>query len=217
MQCSGQDDFEPGVDIQDWGYINGTNHQCFVSRPLADLTNPGHSHGDFSAMYHGGLMDGCTHGTDCYSFVRKSDVQPYFDIATTYSFANYMFQTNEGPSFEAHQFIFAGTSAPVGQTNQSYFDWFALNNPGGFFNNAGCSSMDTQNNEDFVNGIKWDGTTKDGSSQHPWYIPPPPPPLNYSYPCYEHRTLSDLLDDHGNFLEILRAERRLDLVGADCY
>jgi phospholipase C len=195
--CAGQDDFEPGVDIQNWGYINGTNHQCFVSRPLSDLTNPGHSHGDFSAMYHGGAMDGCSHGTDCYSLVPKAGVQPYFDIATTYSFANYMFQTNEGPSFEAHQFIFAGTSAPVGHTDQTYFDWFALNNPANFFNNAGCSSMDTQNNEDFVNGIKWDGSTKDGSSQHPWYIPPGPPPLTYSYPCYEHRTLADLLDDHG--------------------
>jgi hypothetical protein len=202
LQCNGQDDFEPGVDIQDWGFINGTNHQCFVGRPLADGTDPGHYHTDFKTMCDINLagicqMDNCSSGTNCYSFVRKPDVQPYFDIATTYGFANYMFQTNEGPSFEAHQFIFSGTSAPVGQTNQTYFDWFALDNPHSpFFYNSGCSSTDSQNNQDFVKGIKWDGTTMDGSSQHAWYIPPPPPPLNYSYPCYEHRTLSDLLDEN---------------------
>jgi hypothetical protein len=201
LQCNGQDDFEPGVDIQNWGYVNGTTPQCFVSRPLAAQVDPGHYHGDFKTMCDistGGVceMDACSHGTDCYAFVPKSDVQPYFDIATTYSFANYMFQTNEGPSFQAHQFIFSGTSAPVGQTNQTYFDWFSLNNPTNFTNDTGCSSIDNQNNEDFVNGIKWDGSTKDGSSQNPWYIPPPPPTLNYSYPCYEHRTLSDLLDDN---------------------
>jgi phospholipase C len=141
-------------------------------------------------------MDGCSNNTDCYSFVQKSDVQPYFDIATTYEFANYMFQTNEGPSFEAHQFIFAGSSAPVGKTNQTYFDWFAVDNPAlPFRNNTGCSSIDP-GEAGYVTGIKWDGTTKSGSNQHPWYIPLPPPPLDYSYPCYEHRTLADLLDDN---------------------
>src|SRR5208282_4633815 len=37
---------------------------------------------------------------------------PYFNIATNYGFANYMFQTNQGPSFPAHQFLLSGTSAP---------------------------------------------------------------------------------------------------------
>jgi phospholipase C len=52
-----------------------------------------------------------------YSYVQQSDVQPYFDIAQNYGFANYMFQSNEGPSQPAHQFLFTGTSAPVAPTD----------------------------------------------------------------------------------------------------
>ena len=36
---------------------------------------------------------------------------PYLTMATQYGWANFMFQTNQGPSFPAHQFIFGGTSA----------------------------------------------------------------------------------------------------------
>ena len=39
-------------------------------------------------------------------------LDPYITLATTYGWSNRMFQTNQGPSFPAHQFIFGGTSAP---------------------------------------------------------------------------------------------------------
>ncbi len=70
-----------------------------------------------------------------YSYVQKSDVQPYFDIATAYGFANYMFQTNEGPSFPAHQFLFTGTSAPTAPPN---LDFVAENGSLGV-NLSGCA------------------------------------------------------------------------------
>jgi hypothetical protein len=65
-------------------------------------------------------------GSTCpsYSYVRKSDVQPYFNIATAYGFANYMFQSNEGMSMPAHQFLFTGTSAPVAPNDQDNYDWY---------------------------------------------------------------------------------------------
>src|SRR5580704_14446157 len=114
--CAGQDAFEPGVDIQDWGYNNGKTQTCFAAHPLGpDSCNPDHSHGGFKNMWDGGKLDSCGLNSlcpnlGCYAFVQKSDVQQYFDIATSYGFANYMFQTSEGPSFPAHQFIFSGTS-----------------------------------------------------------------------------------------------------------
>ena len=43
----------------------------------------------------------------------------------------------------------------------------------------------------YVDGVKFDGSTKSGSPSDAWYLPAP---LPYSYPCYEHKTLSDLLD-----------------------
>jgi phospholipase C len=36
---------------------------------------------------------------------------PYLTMVPQYGWANYMFQTNQGPSFPAHQYIFGGTSA----------------------------------------------------------------------------------------------------------
>jgi len=45
-----------------------------------------------------------------YAYVNSADVGPYLTIAQQYGWANYMFQTNQGPTMPAHQFIFAGTS-----------------------------------------------------------------------------------------------------------
>ena len=74
-----------------------------------------------------------------YSYVQSSDVQPYMQIATTYSFANYFFQTNEGPSFPAHLFLFSGTSAPTypNDPNNFFLDFVAEN-----YRSGGC--LDTQ-------------------------------------------------------------------------
>lgn len=38
-------------------------------------------------------------------------LDPYLALATQYGWANYMYQTNQGPSYPAHQFMFSGTSA----------------------------------------------------------------------------------------------------------
>ena len=38
-------------------------------------------------------------------------LDPYLTLAKQYGWANFMYQTNQGPSYPAHQFIFAGTSA----------------------------------------------------------------------------------------------------------
>jgi phospholipase C len=40
-------------------------------------------------------------------------LDPYITLATRYGWANRMFQTNQGPSYPAHQFIFGATSAPT--------------------------------------------------------------------------------------------------------
>jgi phospholipase C len=48
-----------------------------------------------------------------YGFVDPADVQPYIKLAQAYGWGNQMFQTNKGPSFAAHQFLFGATSAPT--------------------------------------------------------------------------------------------------------
>jgi len=57
---------------------------------------------------------GCVTGPNPqFRYVDNSTgtIQPYFDLATQYGFANRMFQTNQGASFPSHLFILSGTSA----------------------------------------------------------------------------------------------------------
>jgi len=149
------------------------NHQVTLKAlSLASCDNPGHLHPDWQNMYEQGNMDGaCNNGTgttcttvpypcpfgdhtkNCsqYTYVENTAqdpvVQPYWDIAEKYGFANYMFQTNQGPSFPAHQFLFGGSSVPVYPSdthqNNSYFyhDNFVANNP-----------VDPQNTNDKIPG-----------------------------------------------------------------
>ena len=59
----------------------------------------------------------CPPPTPQYLYVQASDVGPYFQLAEQYTFGDRMFQTNQGPSFPAHQFIISGTSAPAATSN----------------------------------------------------------------------------------------------------
>jgi phospholipase C len=105
-----------------------------------------------------------------FMYVNPADVAPYFQMAETYTFADNMFQTNQGPSFPAHQFLFSGTSAPeVGS------DEFAADDPYGTAPSrlSGCiSPLDLY--VELINPLGVENET--------------------IYPCFEHQTLSDLLD-----------------------
>ena len=56
-----------------------------------------------------------------FGFVDSSTgaVQPYLDLVKAYGWGNYMFQTNQGPSFSAHQYLFGATSAPSAADDHS--------------------------------------------------------------------------------------------------
>ena len=71
-----------------------------------------------------------------YGYVPEKEVKPYFEMAEQYAFADRMFQTNEGPSFPAHQYIVSGTSAITDGSALS-----AADNPAhGGTENGGCDS-----------------------------------------------------------------------------
>lgn len=102
--------------------------------PLAGSAAPQHSHWSFEKMCDPDPAtqkcrnDGAWRVTAplgaSYAYVENSAVtnyngtaghllDPYLTMAKDYGWANYMFQTNQGPSYAAHQFIFSGTSAPT--------------------------------------------------------------------------------------------------------
>jgi phospholipase C len=142
-----------------------------------------HANSAFVAMYDGGRMDGanlipCAPATVCppnpqYMYVIPSDVAPYIAMAQQYTFGDRMFQTNEGPSFPAHQFIYGGTSAPTATSTL-----FAAENPGSNIDPVGCIAPSTET----VTMIDAAGSEIAQPGQ---------------YPCFEHQTLSDLLDAKG--------------------
>lgn len=77
----------------------------------------------------------------------------------------WIFQTNEGPSFPAHQFLFGGTSAPVfpGDPNNYYLDFVAENG------DSGCPG--TGGGPDWINPVGIELTDPNHSQ------------------CYDHNTL----------------------------
>jgi hypothetical protein len=185
----------------------GTISVPLQARPLADCGDPDHNHNNgWLPSYDQGNMDGaCTtpmtydhacpsayppytcpanskSATDCtmYSYVSDPAIQPYWDIAEKYGFANYMFQTSQGPSFPAHQFLLSGTSAP-GSTQNPDYTYFAAENPYNTIkgynpaDDAGCAAETGQ-------VVPLVSPTQDESTKE--------------YPCYEHPTLTDLLDQN---------------------
>jgi phospholipase C len=144
-------------------------------RDLVDTYDLGHFHKDFTRQYDDGKMDGADLGScagTCpslahFAYVRPSDVQPYLDLAGSYGWANYMFQTNQGPSAPAHQYLFGGTSAPSAEDDAAGI--FVAENDG---MSTGCLSAPGTLARLIVGGII--------------------SPANRIYPCFERTTMGDL-------------------------
>ena len=170
--------FEPGVDISNSGLLSDGRTVPLAPLPLASCYDISHSHASFEKALTKGFdhenygkgSSGCAHPLHPqYAYVDNSDgtVTPYFDIALANGFANRMFQTNQGPSFPAHQFLFGGTSTPTVSS-----PLFASENPKG---ESGCAAtakstvalIDQHGSETAIKPI---------------------------YPCFEHPVLPDLLD-----------------------
>lgn len=177
-------------DIQTSNWLNKTSSTGVTqpsSIPLANAYDLGHKHSSFTetcdlnsqgicAMDGAGTNNcvGTCPATPEYMYVDNSTglLDPYLDLATQYGWANYMFQTNQGPSFPAHQFLFGGTSAPSAADDA--IGTFAAENvyPQISTTIAGCIALETTS-------VLLINTLGEGEK---------------IYPCFEHQTLSDLLD-----------------------
>jgi phospholipase C len=177
--------FEPGVDLATEGLTSTGKMVPLTAIPWQTCFDINHSYHAFVVAYDGGKMDGADKNTSqpapgCvvpllpqYKYIDNSNgqVQPYFDLAKQYGWANRNFQTNQGPSFSAHQFFIAGTSAP-----DTYSKLFVSGNP--IKEPAGCTATP----DNTVTVVDEDGD----EDSHP--------PI---FPCFEHATLPDVLDAAG--------------------
>jgi phospholipase C len=169
----------PDADIADSGFNSKGELIPLTPSSLNVPYDLGHTHGSFLAMYDQGKMDGADK-INCagvcppnpqFRYVDPSEVEPYFQLAEQYTFGDRMFQTNQGPSFPAHQFIIAGTSAP-----SSGSEFFAAENvlgpPASTFSHSGCT----------------------GIGQTVLLIGPTGEESQRIAPCFDHATLMDLLN-----------------------
>ena len=197
-----------GADIQDYGINSSGGKETLLPIPLAatptypyDLSHQHIAFVDMCDRQTDGSckMDGADkigifcpngnppcwpagHDPQFYS-VGAQYVQPYYQLAETYTFGDRMFQTNQGPSFPAHQFILSGTSAPTAPGDR-YSNYFAAENPdGGGLKNPGDDTGCTAPAGEYVKLINPDGVENRD--------------YNNGFPCYDHPTLTDLLNNAG--------------------
>jgi phospholipase C len=174
----------PGADIQNYGF---TSQHARVQLQPVSLTAPydiDHSHDKaWVSAYDNGNMDGFDRElvsprpsptssippNPQYGYVPQSEDAPYYQMARQYTFGDRMFQTNEGPSFSAHQYLLAGTS--VVATGSSLY---AAENPDYATNTLNCDGSPSSSVLliDITSGAE-------GARQQP---------------CFDHPTLFDLLD-----------------------
>ena len=179
-------------DIQSYGYDVQGNQVTLSPVPLGNAHDPSHTHGGFEEMCNPNKLTfhpcqqntrlsttGCP--TSCsFEYVDPTvtpSIYPYLYMAQNFGWANRMFQTNQGPSAPAHQFLFAGTSAPSAADDASAV--FVAENPS---DGAGC--LDT------LNGVYE-------------AIDPARAPAGYQFinnplgtTCFLHATMASLLEQY---------------------
>jgi phospholipase C len=118
---------------------------------------------------------GCPPPNPQFKYVEPSEIAPYFTLAETYTFGDRMFQTNQGPSYPAHQFILSGTSAPTAP-GTAMSDLFVAENPLPMVEAGADSGCTAPSNKTVA------------------LIDPSGDESQSIYPCFDHPTLTDLLD-----------------------
>jgi phospholipase C len=177
----------PGADTQNYG-IDSHGKRVPLHRTSFTWNNDiSHSHENFLIECNPQPGDGacrgngwdlavtkkpCTDGDCAFGYVPRGEVLPYFEMAKLYAFGDRMFQTNEGPSFPAHQEIVSGTAAAAPQQPQRQIAENGLFDGKG---TAGCDSPD---------------------ASHVPTIPLEPigaPEGGRLYPCFDRPALPDLI------------------------
>jgi phospholipase C len=191
------------------------------SVPLSGSVDPDHSHAGFYEMCDPDPADlncrndgawmtskpaGASYGYVANPAVTNYDgshghlLEPYLTLARQYGWANFMYQTNQGPSYPAHQYIFSGTSARTA-ADDANATFIAEN-----FNNkvigarAGCLSPKGTTSLEISPALNTpppdctlydDNTVKECPIDNTDLDYPSQPVGTF---CYPHQSMADLLD-----------------------
>ena len=179
-------------DLQNFGINTAGNKVLLAPAPLGTIFDGDHSHGGFLTLcdldpatnncrMDGLPSTGCPFGQCAYTFVNPADVSPYLAIAQQYGWANFMFQTNQGPTMPAHQFIFSGTS--VATADDDADATFIVENPDPNGAEGGCLAP--------LGETYWVISPQSWPHEFQGYVNNPLGSL-----CFSHATMATLLDNH---------------------
>jgi len=211
-------------DISPCGISNQSGKEVAVTLtgvPLSGSVDPNHQHSGFNDMCDpdpttlacrndGAWMTSSPAGSS-YGYVENPVVtnsngttghllEPYLTMAKEYGWANFMYQTNQGPSFPAHQFLFSGTSAQTA-TDDANSTFVAENFNGKIVgSDAGCLALAGATNDiisPVVNSTGKSCTFYDNGSvqecpiANTALIYPTDPVGTF---CYPHQSMANVLD-----------------------
>lgn len=163
----------PGADTVRAAKLHNGKTMQLAQRSLGALNDPCHEHDCWVKDYDGGKMDGFDVASDpgaSMTYVRQSDVQPYWTLAQQYAFADRMFASNTGPSFPAHLYLIAGQAGSV-------------------------DSLPSNHNHPPDDGL-WGCGASAGAFVKT--LQPNDRPGPNVFPCFDFPTLADDLADHGH-------------------
>ena len=189
--------------------------------PLAGSVDPDHSHNGFNNMCdpdpatlkcrNDGAWKTSLPAGSSYAYVENPAVtnsdgssghllDPYLKLAEQYGWANFMYQTNQGPSYPAHQFMFSGTSSLSADDDQKStfvaenFDNKVLSNQ------AGCLALEGSTNDLISPALNTpakdcklyaDGSVQECPISNTALVYPSEPVGTF---CYPHQSMANLLD-----------------------
>jgi phospholipase C len=177
--------FLPGANTQSYGLNSSGQTVPLQPRHMTAAYDPSHTHANWTLEYAGGAMngfdkEGCVGTGVCpvnaaYAYVPKNEVEPYYTLAETYTFADEFFETDQAPSFVSHQYLVSGTST-VSDSSRYRADDNPQTATGQY--TGGCDSPAGT----LVSVIAWDGFE---------------PPSLHTYPCFQRQALMNELDTAG--------------------
>jgi phospholipase C len=140
---------QPGVETQNYGIDSHGNRVVLKRRHLGSGIDCDHSYKAFVAQVTQGFDKVyCGPGAPpeaAFSYVDPADIKQYTALASQYTFADQVLQSNEGPSFPAHIYLIAATSGtPGSHWNLSENDHGPFDVPIDAHKPAGCNAPQTK-------------------------------------------------------------------------
>ena len=109
---------QPGVDTQSFGIDSHGKHIPLTPENLGAPWGCGHSHPDFvTEVTRGFDLEKCSSNAPvdaAFSYVKPAEIRQYTALASQYTIADEVLQSNEGPSFPAHIYLIAATTGTPG-------------------------------------------------------------------------------------------------------